>query len=84
MIDRSTRARTYLRRSGAMDGTSHRGGIGYTVSMMPQTALQHAHHCVYDLHYHCVFVVKYRRALLRPQVEQVEAELARISQEMTA
>jgi len=75
-----------------MDGTSHRGGIGYTVSMMPQTALQHAHHCVYDLHYHCVydlhyhcvFVVKYRRALLRPQVEQVEAELARISQEMTA
>ncbi len=64
-----------------MDGTSHPSGIGYTVSMMPQTPLQHAHHCVYDLHYHFVFVVKYRRALLRPPVE---AELARISQEMTA
>lgn len=57
-----------------------RAAIGYTVSMMPQTTLQHAHHCVYDLHYHFVFVIKYRRALLRPQVE---AELVRISQGVT-
>lgn len=48
--------------------------------MMPQTTLQHAHHCVYDLHYHFVFAVKYRRALLRPEVE---AELARISRGVT-
>jgi putative transposase len=48
--------------------------------MMPQTTLQHAHHCVYDLHYHFVLVVKYRRALLRPEVE---AELARISRGVT-
>ena len=49
--------------------------------MMPQTTLQHAHHCVYDLHYHFVFVVKYRRALLRPEVE---AELLRLSHEVAA
>jgi len=42
-------------------------------------SLQHGHHCVYDLHYHFVFVVKYRRALLRPDVE---AELVRLSHEI--
>ena len=39
--------------------------------------LQHGWHSVSDLHYHCVFAVKYRRALLDAQVT---AELARISQ----
>ena len=32
-------------------------------------SLQHARHCVYDLHYHIVFAVKYRKALLRPPIE---------------
>ncbi|MBV9850868.1 MAG: IS200/IS605 family transposase [Armatimonadetes bacterium] len=36
-------------------------------------------HCVYDMHYHLVFTVKYRRALLDPQVV---AELTRISREI--
>ena len=48
--------------------------------MTQHTPVQHGHHCVYDLHYHFVFVVKYRRALLRPDVE---AELIRISHEAT-
>ena len=39
--------------------------------------IQRAAHCVYDMHYHFVFVVKYRRALLMPEVV---AELTRISQ----
>ena len=39
--------------------------------------LQRASHCVYDMHYHFVFTVKYRRALLTPEVV---AELTRISQ----
>ena len=63
--------------------------MSYTLGIMPQTQppqanlqqvnLQHAHHCVYDLHYHFVFVVKYRRALLRPEVEE---QLVRISHEV--
>ena len=63
--------------------------VSYTRGIMPQTQplqvnlqqvnLQHAHHCVYDLHYHFVFVVKYRRALLRPEVEE---QLVRISHEV--
>ncbi len=52
---------------------------GYNSGMTLQVPLQHAHHCVYDLHYHFVFVVKYRRALLRPDVE---AELVRLSHEV--
>ena len=47
--------------------------------MTPLTPLRHAHHCVYDLHYHFVFVVKYRRALLRPDVE---SERVRLSHEV--
>lgn len=42
----------------------------------PATPLRKARHCAYDMHYHFVFVVKYRRGLLRPEVE---AELVRIS-----
>jgi len=41
--------------------------------------LQHGWHCVYDLHYHLVFAVKYRRALLDPAVV---AELTRLSLEV--
>lgn len=39
--------------------------------------IQRAAHCLYDMHYHFVFVVKYRRVLLMPEVV---AELTRISQ----
>lgn len=41
--------------------------------------LQRTAHCVYDMHYHFVFVVKYRRALLSPEVV---SELTRISREI--
>jgi putative transposase len=41
--------------------------------------LQHGNHCVYDMHYHFVFTVKYRRALLDPPVV---AELTRISRDI--
>ncbi len=41
--------------------------------------LQRGWHCVYDMHYHFVFVVKYRRALLTPEVV---TELTRISLEI--
>ena len=37
-------------------------------------------HCAYDAHYHIVFPVKYRRALLDPEVEQ---KLKEISQALT-
>ena len=49
--------------------------------MKPPTGLQRGNHCVYELYYHFVFVVKYRRAVIGPEVE---AELARISREITA
>ena len=39
------------------------------------------YHCAYDIHDHFVFVVKYRRALLRAEVE---AELVRLSHEIAA
>ena len=41
--------------------------------------LQRGTHCVYDMHYHLIFTVKYRRALLTPEVV---AELTRISLEI--
>ena len=44
-------------------------------------ALKKSWHCAYDVHYHLVFPAKYRKALLRPEVE---AELVRISQEISA
>ena len=53
--------------------------VRYTRGMSPPptSPLQHGWHCVYDLHYHLVFTVKYRRALLDAQVTE---ELVRISQ----
>jgi len=36
-------------------------------------------HCAYDVHYHIVFPVKYRKALLRPEIEH---ELVRIASEI--
>jgi putative transposase len=41
--------------------------------------LKRASHCVYDLHYHIVFTVKYRKALIDSGVEDA---LARISDEI--
>ena len=32
--------------------------------------VQKGWHCAYDTHYHIVFPVKYRKALLKPEVEQ--------------
>lgn len=46
---------------------------------MTSPGLRKGHHCAYDIHYHFVFVVRYRRALLRPEVE---AELVRLSREI--
>ena len=40
---------------------------------------QRGHHCVYNIHYHFVFAVKYRYALIDPAVE---TELGRLSQEV--
>ncbi len=40
--------------------------------------IEKASHCAYDIHHHFMFAVKYRRAVLEPQVV---AELVRISQE---
>ena len=36
-----------------------------------------SNHCVYDAHYHIVFPVKYRRALLSPPVASAIVEIAR-------
>ena len=36
-------------------------------------------HCAYEIHYHIVFPVKYRKAMLRPDIEQ---ELVRIAGEI--
>ena len=43
-------------------------------------AVKKGWHCAYELHYHIVFPVKYRRALLRPAIEQ---ELVRIAVEIS-
>lgn len=40
-----------------------------------------SHHCVYDTHYHVVFPVKYRRALLEPPVAVAVQEIANALQE---
>ena len=37
------------------------------------------YHCAYEIHYHIVFPVKYRKALLRPEVE---AALVRIGRDI--
>ena len=41
----------------------------------PKT-LKRAAHCVYQIHYHIVFPVKYRRALLHKDVEEIITETA--------
>jgi putative transposase len=33
-------------------------------------AVKKSWHCAYEIHYHMVFPVKYRRALLRPEIEE--------------
>lgn len=42
-------------------------------------AVKKGWHCAYEIHYHIVFPVKYRRALIRPEVE---TELVRIAGEI--
>ena len=37
----------------------------------------HSNHCVYDAHYHLVFPVKYRRALLEPRVSAAILDIAK-------
>jgi putative transposase len=39
--------------------------------------VQKGWHCAYDTHYHIVFPVKYRKALLRPEVERRIKELCK-------
>ena len=39
----------------------------------------HSHHCVYDTHYHIVFPVKYRKALL---TDQIPLAIVQIAQEI--
>lgn len=38
--------------------------------------LKRASHCVYQTHYHLVFPVKYRKALLSPEVEKAIVEIS--------
>ena len=45
------------------------------------TTLKRGYHCVYQTHYHIVFPVKYRKALLSKEVER---ELVKISREIEA
>jgi len=45
----------------------------------PSAPLQYGWHCAYDIHYHFVFVVKYRKSLLD---KEVVAHLMSISQEI--
>ena len=45
--------------------------------MSPSGELQKGHHCAYQIHYHLVFPVKYRKALLDGEVEQIIIETAR-------
>ncbi|MCA9363771.1 transposase [Candidatus Kaiserbacteria bacterium] len=35
-----------------------------------------SNHCVYDTHYHTVFPVKYRKALLEPHITKAIREIA--------
>ena len=49
------------------------------MAILSRPRLQRGWHYVYDMHYHLIFTVKYRRALLTPEVV---AELTRISLEI--
>jgi putative transposase len=44
-------------------------------------AIKKSWHCAYEIHYHIVFPVKYRRTLLRPEIEQSLVEIANEIQE---
>lgn len=37
----------------------------------------HSNHCVYDAHYHIVFPVKYRKALLEPHIDKAILDIAK-------
>ena len=37
----------------------------------------HSNHCVYDAHYHLVFPVKYRKALLEPHISRAIQDIAK-------
>ena len=37
----------------------------------------HSNHCVYDAHYHLVFPVKYRKALLEPHISRAILDIAK-------
>ena len=39
--------------------------------------VQKGWHCAYDTHYHIVFPVKYRKALLRPEIEERIKQLSK-------
>jgi len=43
---------------------------------MGQDAVQKGYHCAYQLHYHIVFPVKYRKALLSEAITQAIKEIA--------
>jgi len=43
---------------------------------MVQDAVQKGYHCAYQLHYHIVFPVKYRKALLSEAITQAIKEIA--------
>ncbi|MFI5304053.1 MAG: IS200/IS605 family transposase [Nitrospiria bacterium] len=43
--------------------------------------LKRSHHCVYEIHYHFVFPVKYRKALLDKEIERYFIEICRGIQE---
>jgi len=43
---------------------------------MGQDAVQKGYHCAYQLHYHIVFPVKYRKALLSEAVAQAIKDIA--------
>ena len=42
----------------------------YTICMKKHTTYTHARTCVYNIHYHIVWCVKYRRPVLSPSVEE--------------
>ena len=77
---------TWVRTATALEGTFYLPALRYN-SGMASPGLRKGYHCAYDIHYHIhyhihchfVFVVRYRRALLRPEVE---AELVRLSHEI--
>jgi len=45
--------------------------------MSPLGEVKKGYHCAYQIHYHLVFPVKYRKALLDREVEQIVTETAR-------